>query len=55
MVEIEQKLLELEELLRFVPNECKGNSPEAIINRHKFLKIGTTIHSLLDELKSMAK
>lgn len=53
MDEIELKLTELEQLLKFVPQECKGNSPKAIINRHKFLKIGSSIHELQKELKNI--
>lgn len=53
MNEIELKLVELEQLLKIVPPECKGNSPEAVINRHKFLKIGSTIHDLQEKLKNI--
>ena len=53
MTEIEQKLNELSELLKFVPQDCKGNSKEATLNRHKFLKIGSVIHDLKETLKNI--
>ena len=55
MFEIEMKLLELEELLRIIPQECKGNSPQASINRRKFVKITSTIHDLLYKLNEIDK
>lgn len=48
MNEIELKLLELEELLKTIPNECKGESNS--MNRRKYMKIKFTIHNLINEL-----
>lgn len=48
MNEIEMKLLELNELLNTIPNECKGEANS--INRRKYMKIKFTIHNLINEL-----
>lgn len=47
--EVYQKLLELWELLKVVPEDCKGTSPEAYKNRREWMHIRTTIHQLIKE------
>ena len=47
MKEIEQKLKELEELLKVVPKECKGDSNKAALNRRKFLDLRSAIYLFL--------
>ena len=48
MNEIEMKLLDLNELLKTIPNECKGEANS--INRRKYMKIKFTINNLINEL-----
>lgn len=47
--EVYQKLLELWELIKVVPENCKGTSPEASKNRREWMHIRTTIHQLIKE------
>ena len=49
MNEIEKKLLELWELLKEVPQECKGMEPSAYENRRRWMKIRSTVHELIGE------
>lgn len=49
MNEIENKLLELWELLKKIPNECKGENLDAHNNRVRFLHIRSTIHLLIND------
>ena len=48
MKEIELKLLELEELLKTIPLECKGVSNDAHFNRMRYMKVKSTIGDLLE-------
>ena len=48
MKEIELKLLELEELLKTIPAECKGASNDAHFNRMRYMKVKSTIRELLE-------
>ena len=50
MNEIEHKLEELWSLLQNIPQECKGD--ENSKNRHRFLRIRTAIHGLIDEKRN---
>ena len=45
--QIENKLLELWDLLQTIPEDCKGAENSA--NRHRFLKIRKSIHILIEE------
>ena len=47
MKEIEAKLLELNELLKTIPQECKGM--ENSENRQKYIKIKFAIHELIEK------
>lgn len=42
------KLLELEELLKTIPEECKGNDNAE--NRRKYMKVKSAIQKLIEEL-----
>lgn len=44
---IYNKILELWNLVKEVPQECKGNSEEASKNRRTWMHIRSTIHQLL--------
>ena len=48
MNEIYDKLFELWELLKDVPQECKGDSPETSKNRREWLHIRSTVHQLIE-------
>lgn len=48
MKEIEMKILELNELLEKIPQECKGEKNSE--NRRKWMLIRRTIHDLMDKL-----
>lgn len=49
MDEIFKKLLELDDILKIVPLECKGMKNS--VNRMKYLKIKYSIKDLLEEIK----
>jgi len=53
MKEIENKLNELAELLKVIPQESKGTPRENIVNRHKFLLIRSAIDDLINKLKKI--
>ena len=55
MKEIELKLLELEELLKTIPAECKGVSNDAHLNRMRYMKVKSTIGDLLEIFYSYGK
>ena len=44
---VQTKILELWELVKEIPEDCKGPSEEAHKNRCTWMKMLTTIHSLL--------
>ena len=48
MKEIGYKLLELQELLKFPPQECKGDSKEASDNRMAWIHIRRTVNDLIE-------
>lgn len=50
---IEQRLIELEELLKEIPIECKGPSQEAAIYRRKYMKIKFGIRNLIEEINQL--
>lgn len=45
MDEIRKKLEELYDLLKTIPNECKGVGNEA--NRRKYMRVKSDVHELL--------
>lgn len=49
MKEIEIALLELQRLLKTIPQECKGDSPTATKERRRYMRIKSTISSLIEE------
>ncbi len=55
MKEIELKLLELGELLKTIPMECKGASNDAHINRMRYMKVKSVIGDLLENFYSNGK
>ena len=40
---IKTKLLEIQEILHEIPEDCKGNSEYACVNKHKYITIKTRI------------
>ena len=46
--EVQSKLFELWNLVKEIPEDCKGPSEEAYKNRRIWMHIRTTIHSLID-------
>lgn len=47
---IKAKLEEIQEILKPIPEECKGASLKASINRNKYIRIKFTVNNLLEEL-----
>lgn len=47
MNEMYNKILELWNMLKEVPEECKGNSEEASKNRRAWMHVRSTIHQLI--------
>lgn len=47
---IKTKLLEIQEMMSEIPQDCKGNSEDARINRHKYVIIKTRINDILEIL-----
>ena len=50
MEEIYSKLHELYELLKEIPEDCKGNSNDAHCNRRKYIAVKIRIHELIEML-----
>ena len=48
MNEIIEKLNQLNELLQFIPQDCKG--PENSENRHKWMRIKSLIDRAIEEI-----
>lgn len=47
MVELYNKILELWNMVKEVPEECKGNSEEAYRNRRAWMHVRSTIYQLI--------
>lgn len=47
---IKKKLLEIQEMMEGIPQDCKGNSEDARINRRKYMAIKSRINDLLEYL-----
>lgn len=48
--EIKIKLLEIEEMLHEIPEDCKGNSEDARYNRRKYVAVKSMIRDLIEYL-----
>ena len=53
MDRIENKLKELWDLVKVIPNECKGDWGDAPIRRHTYMKISSSIRDLMDDIARM--
>ena len=47
---IKEKLLEIQEMMREIPQNCKGDSDMARYNRRKYMKVKHGIYELIDIL-----
>ena len=45
---IKVKLLELQEMLSEIPQDCKGDSEDACVNRRKYMAIKSIIRDLIE-------
>lgn len=49
---IKNMLLEIQEMMRDIPQDCKGNSEDACCNRRKYIKVKKVVRLLLEILNS---
>lgn len=49
---IKNMLLEIQEMMRDIPQDCKGNSDNARLNRKKYLKIKRFVGVLIEIVNS---
>ena len=47
---IKTKLIEIQEMMSEIPQDCKGNSEKTRVNRHKYMDIKSKINDLLNYL-----
>ena len=47
---IKTKLLEIQEMISEIPQDCKGNSKDAHYNRRKYIAIKSMIRDLIEYL-----
>ena len=47
---IKEELLAIQDMMSEIPQDCKGNSEDARINRRKYIKIKSLISNLIDIL-----
>ena len=47
---IKEKLLEIEEIMSEIPQDCKGNSEDARCNRRKYIAVKSIIRDLIEYL-----
>lgn len=47
---IKEKLLEIQEMMREVPQNCEGDSPMAMYHRRKYMKVKREIQKLINIL-----
>ncbi len=47
---IKVKLLEIQEIMSEIPQDCKGNSEDACNNRRKYIKVKRAISDLIEIL-----
>ena len=47
---IKEKLLEIQEMMSEIPQDCKGNSEDARINRRKYITVKSKVRDLIEYL-----
>lgn len=47
---IKTKLLEIQEMMSEIPQDCKGNSEDARCNRRKYIAIKSMVRCLIEYL-----
>ena len=47
---IKEKLLEIQEMMSDIPQDCKGNSEDAHYNRRKYIAVKSMIRDLIKYL-----
>ena len=47
---IKTKLLEIQEMMEEIPEDCKGNSEDARCNRRKYIAIKSMVRDLIEYL-----
>lgn len=47
---IKEKLLEIQEIMREIPQNCKGDSDMAMYHRRKYMEVKLEIQKLIDIL-----
>lgn len=47
---IKTKLLEIQEMMSEIPQDCKGNSENACCNRRKYITIKSMVKDLIEYL-----
>ena len=47
---IKEKLLEIQEMMSEIPQDCKGNSEDARINRRKYIAVKSKVRDLIEYL-----
>lgn len=47
---IKTKLLEIQEMMSEIPQDCKGNSEDARCNRRKYIAIKSMVRDLIEYL-----
>lgn len=47
---IKEKLLEIQEMMSEIPQDCKGNSEDARLNRRKYMAVKSMIRDLIEYL-----
>lgn len=48
--QIKTKLLEIQEMMSEIPQDCKGNSESARCNREKYMAVKSMIRDLIEYL-----
>lgn len=47
---IKLHLLEIQEMLKEIPQDCKGNSEDARVNRRKYMSVKSMVRDLIEYL-----
>lgn len=47
---IKTKLLEIQEMMSEIPQDCKGNSEDAYLNRRKYMAVKSMVRDLIEYL-----
>ena len=47
---IKEKLLEIQEMMLEIPQDCKGNSEDARYNRRKYVAVKSMVRDLIELL-----